>query len=148
MQTFLPVPDFGASAKILDNKRLISQRKEAYQILLALSHKRDGWRRHPATIMWHGHMHALSEYGLVMCEEVYARGFEDTVYKKIRGMQWGLRKSGMPYWLGDEAFHSAHRASLLAKLPTYYSKFGWTETPAINYVWPADPALVGLSCVR
>ena len=147
MQTFLPVPDFGASAKILDNKRLMSQRKEAYQILLALSLKRVGWRRHPATVMWHGHMYALSEYGLVMCEEVRARGFEDSVFQKIRGMQYAFQKSGLPYWFGDEAFHSAHRASLLSKLPTHYAKFGWSESPEINYVWPSDPTLVGKSCV-
>ncbi len=147
MQTFLPVPDFAESAKILDLNRLMAQRKEAYQILLALSRQRDGWRRHTATRMWRGHEYALSDYGLVMCEEMLARGREDSVYGKLRGMQYLFRKTGLPYWFGDEAFHAAHRASLLAKSPEYYGQFGWTEAPGIRYVWPADPIETGRVCV-
>lgn len=143
MQTFMPLPDFAATAAILDNKRLMAQRKEAYQMLLALSGRRTGWRMHPATRMWRGHEYALSDYGLVMCEEARRRGFEDTVYGKIRGMLYAFRKTGVPYWFGDEAFHSAHRAALLAKHPEHYGQFGWVEEPAINYVWPADPVTSG-----
>lgn len=48
-----------------------------------------------------------------------------------------------PKWFGREDFHSAHRAILLAKDPTYYVQFGWKEKPAVKnlrgqypYVWP------------
>lgn len=48
-----------------------------------------------------------------------------------------------PKWFGRDDFHSAHRAILLAKDPTYYVKFGWKEKPAVKnlrdqypYVWP------------
>jgi hypothetical protein len=42
----------------------------------------------------------------------------------------------MPPWLGDNKFHSAHRSALLFKDFAYYSKFGWDESPELNYVWP------------
>ncbi len=31
---------------------------------------------------------------------------------------------------------SNHRAALLYKDPEYYSQFGWTEEPALEYHWP------------
>ena len=41
----------------------------------------------------------------------------------------------MPHWIGNEAFHSSHRANLLRKDYEYYSKFGWTENSEDPYVW-------------
>jgi hypothetical protein len=42
----------------------------------------------------------------------------------------------MPPWLGDEAFHAAHRSNLLRKAPEYYRSF-WPEEPDdLEYVWP------------
>lgn len=50
MQTFLPVPDFLETAKILDNKRLNKQIVEAYQIFSG----RVPTKNHPACLMWEG----------------------------------------------------------------------------------------------
>lgn len=49
MQTFLPYPDFRATAKVLDRQRLGKQRVETKQILLALERPGTptGWGRHP-----------------------------------------------------------------------------------------------------
>ena len=44
----------------------------------------------------------------------------------------------LPYWLGNEEFHSSHRANLLRKDSEYYSKHGWTEDPNDPYVWIDD----------
>ena len=40
-----------------------------------------------------------------------------------------------PPWLGNEAFHSSHRANLLRKDYQYYSQFEWSENPENPYVW-------------
>ena len=40
-----------------------------------------------------------------------------------------------PHWLGNEKFHSSHRANLLRKDYEYYSQFGWDENPESPYVW-------------
>ena len=44
MQTFLPYPDFIASARVLDSKRLGKQRVEALQVLRGLIRPGYGWR--------------------------------------------------------------------------------------------------------
>jgi len=40
-----------------------------------------------------------------------------------------------PHWLGNEKFHSSHRANLIRKDLEYYTKQGWTENPDNPYVW-------------
>ena len=41
----------------------------------------------------------------------------------------------MPHWLGDEAFHSSHRANLLRKDYKFYSQYEWEEDSSNPYVW-------------
>lgn len=112
MQTWLPYPDYTASAKVLDNKRLGKQRVETLQIFQALSCRRlqatttvtgprggtkrfdlpesdwviqntsVGWVNHPATKMWAGAFVALLDYQTAMCNEWTERGHEDTCLRK------------------------------------------------------------------
>ena len=134
MQTFLPVPDFLESARILDDVRLGKQRVEAYQIIRTLDGVTKGWRNHPAVRMWRGHEAVLIRYGLVICAEWEARGYADTVREKL-GVHH--RPDGaQPPWLGDPTFHASHRSNLLRKDPAWYGRFGWTEPPDLPYVWP------------
>lgn len=42
----------------------------------------------------------------------------------------------MPAWFGLEQFHSSHRSRLLAKDLEFYSKYGWTDDPNVDYIWP------------
>ena len=91
MQTFLIHPEkFHNSAKLLDNSRLGKQRVEAYQILTTNQKhltansdpwelKRIGWRNHPAVVMWRSYEGLLCLYGIAMCKEWKARGFEDNL---------------------------------------------------------------------
>jgi hypothetical protein len=51
MQTFLPYPDFTASARALDNKRLNEQIIEAAQIARVIMGQSDGWANHPCVDM-------------------------------------------------------------------------------------------------
>ncbi|WP_242424468.1 MSMEG_6728 family protein, partial [Frankia sp. EI5c] len=78
MQTFLPYPDFAATAAVLDERRLGKQRVEALQILRALTYAGYGWQHHPAVRMWAGHPRAVAAYGLVICAAWTAGGRADT----------------------------------------------------------------------
>lgn len=135
MQTFLPYPSFIESTKCLDRRRLGNQRREVLTILTALTNPGAGWQNHPAVKMWKGYGQALVVYGLQVCAEWINRGYNDNSMDKI--MSYCNHQGAIdPPWLGDESFHSSHRAALLAKDPEWYGQFGWTERPEINYVWP------------
>ena len=122
---------------MLDDKRLGKQRVEALQLLNVLTDPtKKGWRNHPATNMWRGYEHALCEYALACCAEWKSRGFKDTVADQINARIGGLPNSGRPHWIGDPAFHAAHRSSLLKKDPEFYGRYQWSEGPDIPYVWP------------
>ncbi len=150
MQTFLPYPDFNKSAACLDRQRLGKQRVECLQILNSLT-TGSRWANHPAVQMWKGCEHDLIDYGLAICEEWVRRGYRDTCAGKIAKFEEIYRQNrsfkGLPWWIGDDEFHASHRAALLFKFPDWYSKFGWTEEPAVPnekgslpYFWPTRAA--------
>ena len=114
MQTFLPYPDFVASVKALDYRRLGKQRVEAMQLvnstnkLAADPSAKVGWANHPARTMWRGYLPDLPD------------------------------DIQMPDWIGDDRVHASHRSNLLRKDPSYYSVHGWTEPDNIEYFWPVE----------
>ena len=147
MQTFLAFPLFEKAAKILDRQRLGKQRVECLQILQCLTEERVGWKNHPCVKMWAGHEKSLAVYGLYICNEWIKRGYKDTCFGKIQKFIPNyvfrefnfieyFKKIESPSWLGDNKFHSTHRAALLYKNFDYYKQFGWTEKPELNYIWP------------
>lgn len=137
MQTFLPVESFEESFKILDYKRLGKQRVETWQIWLTLSTGRKAWSNHPATKMWRNHEDWLLIYGIQSCVEWKSRGYKDSLLVRFLDAYDSLANfSKLPRWLGDEKFHSSHRANLLRKDYNYYSKFGWHESAELPYYWP------------
>ena len=112
MQTFLPYKSFKKSFKTLDYRRLGKQRVEAYQVLNILLDRTDnpngGWRNHPITKMWKGYENALKHYLNLCIEEWMERGYNNTMnFEPIEG------DIVYPHWLGNESFHSSHRANLL-----------------------------------
>lgn len=139
MQTFLPYPDFKKSAECLDRARLGKQRVEAYQILCSLLKTEYGWKNHPAVKMWLHKEKALFQYAFSIVDEWQNRGYADSMYNKLIDLATILDEDSdisLPSWLGDERFHSSHRAALLAKDYKHYSSFGWKEEPKLNYFWP------------
>lgn len=136
MQTFLPYPDFGQSAKVLDMRRLGKQRVEVLQIVGTLCEDRKGWRNHPAVRMWRGYEPALALYGDAVCLEWTSRGYRDTCRDKIRVFIPEQATGEMPPWLGDPALHASHRSNLLRKDVEWYGKFNWEEDGSRPYVWP------------
>jgi hypothetical protein len=141
VQTFLPHPDFRASARALDRQRLGKQRLEALHLLRILKglESRPGWRNHPALRMWRGHENALALYGIAVCREWRRRGYRDTRLPLFQALVDRRRTFRPPPWLGDPAVHASHRSNLLRKDPAHYGRLGWTEPPDLPYVWPGSP---------
>lgn len=136
MQTFLPYPDFARSAQCLDRQRLGKQRVEVLQLLKALLVPGSGWANHPAAKMWKGFEMLLCIYGTEICQEWVNRGYKDGCRKLICDYSDRIDFTGSPKWLGDPAFHAAHRSNLLRKDPVHYGQFGWSEPNDLPYVWP------------
>ena len=149
MQTFLPHPDFLSSARTLDTKRLGKQRVECIQVVRGLTVEGYGWRRHPAVLMWRGHLEALGRYSLTCCEVWTAEGRADTCaatlvadlraagVDRIRTQDELAAAGDLPGWLGDPAFHRSHQSALLRKDPEHYGPLFPGVPPDLEYVWPA-----------
>jgi hypothetical protein len=148
MQTFLPSPDFAASAAALDPRRLGKQRVEVLQILRVLTQGGSAWRNHPAVLMWKGYEEALVAYGVAVCRAWRALGFDDTVETKIRadlaltgigtvrGQAELAADGALPPWLGDPGLHRSHQSSLVRKDPEQYGA-RFPDVPSdLEYVWP------------
>ena len=150
MQTFLPHPDFKASAKALDWRRLGKQRVEALQVLQTLAasstQERRGWRNHPTVKMWRGYENALAEYGIACCDEWLRREYADTTREKILALQAkcfkpvGLGFVIQPPWLGDDHLHSSHRATLLWKADVDFTAVVMTRRDWANSKQGQDAA--------
>lgn len=152
MQTFLPYPDFEASARALDDRRLGKQRVEALQVVRGLTVPGYGWRHHPAVKMWRGHLEALGRYALTCCAVWTERGYADTCAATlgadlagagvpvVRSQAELARAGALPWWLGDEEFHRAHRSALVRKDPEHYRPRFPDVPDDLPYVWPAPRA--------
>ena len=134
MQTFLPYSSFEKSASVLDYRRLGKQRVEGMQIINAIQNPdAKGWKNHPITIMWTPYVETLKLYTNTIITEWISRGYNNNM--KLYDVKLNLDMVDIPHWLGNEAFHSSHRANLLRKDYTYYSQFNWKENPESPYVW-------------
>ena len=124
MQTFLPYESFEKSAQTLDWRRLGKQRVEGMQIINAITGKKrkdgkpyKGWINHPCSVMWKDYVPALKHYTNVIIQEWINRGYNNNMEFYDTG------KIIMPDWIGNEKFHSSHRANLLRKDFDYYSQY-------------------------
>ena len=150
MQTFLPYPDFEATARVLDTRRLGKQRVEVIQIVRALTRPAYAWKSHPAVLMWSGYEEALGTYGLVMSRVWVEAGFGDTCAATIAAdlaavgvetlrPQDELAAAGeLPPWLGDEKLHESHRSALLRKDADFYGPLFGVVPADLPYHWPAS----------
>lgn len=152
MQTFLPAEDFQEAVRLLDPKRLGKQRVESLQVMGSLTGLRwskereqveeaagKGWSNHPVVRMWRGHERALLEYQRATCAHWTSLGFQDTCLEKTEALFAASslsRELVLPPWL-TPAFCASHRAALLWKDGGFYSRWGWTEEPAYDYLWPS-----------
>lgn len=138
MQTFLPFPNFSASAAMLDDRRLNKQIVEGYQILTG----RLPNRNHPACLMWQGYEQNLALYLMACCKEYTRR----TGKQHSCGAGMTVPKSAtLPPWLCNRLFHLSHRVNLLRKEPDYYARLfdhiPCDDLPSYpqGYYWPVEP---------
>jgi hypothetical protein len=138
MQTFLAYSDFDLAARCLDPSRLGNQAYRECKVLIT-----GGWKHHPASKMWRGFESALARYALACFRELTRRGRNYPHH--IAFFETFIRDALVPPWLGDERLHSSHRSALLMKNPTWYSQFGWSESPMVvgvdgkhPYYWPVS----------
>lgn len=162
VNTFLPYPDFHRSCLALDTPRLGKQRSEIKIILAALTGvrfkqaagehgielpERRGYMNHSATRMWRGHELSLASLGVVNCQtwmdrlghDFHAGKGADTLADMFSWAKWLIDNGSedvKPEWFGRRDVHASHRSVLLFKDPVYYGRFGWTEEPKYEYVWP------------
>ncbi len=145
MQTFLPLPSFQDSMRVLDDKRLGNQVYREGVTLL-----RGGWPNHPASKMWRGYKDALALYLWEGCEELARRGkdYTDRPWHQdiLDEMNPDINSLVLPPWLGDDKLHSSHRANLLRKDPIWYGQYGWDEEPSEGYYWPVTVDAVEIAC--
>lgn len=147
MQTFLPYSNFSDTADILDNKRLGKQRVEGYQILRTLRGESNGWKNHPAVVMWRGYETALLRYTRIICFEWLNRGYRDTILDKLDAIPLDHDKSMPPWWASIGRLSATHRANLYLKDPEHYPA-SWERDifeldslvccfPKCKYYWPS-----------
>lgn len=123
--------------------------KEEFESLPKYYRRKTPWYNHPAVRMWKGWECTLTEYAIIICTHWQRRGYKDTCEDKIKALHYGgdnarhnvaERQQGhneyYTPWLGNPAFHAAHRSNLLRKDPTHYFQFGWTEPHNLPYIWP------------
>lgn len=137
VNTFLPRPDFSLSAKDLDNKRLGKQRVEAFQILKANLGLTQGWRNHPAAVMWRGYEGTLCNYTLAICDEWIGRGYKDSIRIQVTKIMEDLPEETfeVPWWLGSHELHESHQSNLRRKDPIYYT---YEVADDLSYKWPRE----------
>lgn len=135
VNTFLPYPDYEKSAKALDVKRLGKQRVEAMQILRANLGLTNGWKNHPAAVMWKGHEGQLLLYTVAICMRWRALGYKDTVLDKVMSLFYDIPREAFkkPWWLGHRKFHKSHQSNLRRKDANHY-KFNVPDD--LPYLWP------------
>jgi hypothetical protein len=142
-------------AKDLDNKRILKQRVEAFQLIKSIE-EGSGWSNHPCSKMWANHVEALKVYYNIMVRECISRGFENNMplydineneFSVIRTYFDGVRTyleptqgKTFPWFFGWQPFIYSHRCALIRKKPDYYGPKFWDSEceKYINYgyIWP------------
>ena len=147
MITFMPFCSFVESLQCLDNKRIVSQVKEAWQMWCCLMNKSNQrWRFHPAVKMWKGYEVALQLYAILALEEAERRITKSGRNYYMPVMRQYMTENGFyeldlsnivfPHWFGDDDFHNSHKAMLYRKNPIYYKQFEEVAELYEKYYWP------------
>lgn len=146
MITFLPYNDFVLSLRCLDNKRIVKQVIEAYQMwccLMNISHHR--WRNTVMVKIWEGYEKALQLYTILALKEAESRitkkgrnYYMPTMRKHLKNYNFYDLDNVIEYpeWFGDVRFHDSHKAMLYHKNPIYYIDFEQEGKKYSKYYWP------------
>ena len=134
MITFLPYADFNAVARVLDDKRLGQQRREALWVLNHVLRQTNV--KAVAVRFWNGYQCLLTSYILSMCHEWQDRGNTDNIESIVYELGVEPSLNQKPLWLGDAEFHRSHQSNLKRKNPVHYHMFDVPNN--LPYIWPED----------
>jgi hypothetical protein len=132
MQAFFPYPSISESAKVLDNRRLVSQTWEARMMLNAISGTSSAWANHCVTRFWRRSPSTLLSLWAACSTEAATRGLKGfAVYDNHSDIP-----DVLPSWTLDELpdFCTRYKQHLFAKKPDHYHPF-FGDTPAISGYW-------------
>jgi hypothetical protein len=132
MQVFTPFPSLKESVCCLDPSRLGNQ---IYREALTLI--RGGWKRHPVSLIWTNHKHALAQYCIYGLDELKRRGRDyPKWYEVFNNYLKEFPDTGLPKIFGYEPFHKSHASNLIRKKPDYYQPiFGVDISDNLPYLW-------------
>jgi len=138
MQTFLPYPNFDASAAVLDDRRLGKQRVEAKQILLTLEKGPMicGGCRVPRTFIVNSRCECHEAPYFGVHKFIKTPWYNHPAVKMWRGAEFGLAEYGAACcveWLG-RGFNDTLREFFLARM-THYGK---DDTSLAEPTWLGD----------
>jgi hypothetical protein len=138
VNTFIVSDDYESTAKILDYKRLGKQRVEAMQLINVLENSElTGWKNHPATKQWRGHVNELKKYTNEMIKEWIRRGYKNTM--KLYDVDESTCK---PWFITWKPMQYSHMASLIRKNKEYYKPYFYKKYPIVyefyTYLWVGD----------
>jgi len=164
MKTFIPyrcksnpIKGLLKSLKCLDNKRLGKQRVETYQIwsILSGNNTRQGWKNHPAVLMWKGYEDALVLYLILSCK-IWAtrktklgKPFSNLTmdqHIKTFNLNKVLIKNEIkfPKWWFSKELHNRDKAMLYHKNTEYYYKFKKYGDKYNEYLWPSKDSKLSI----
>lgn len=84
----------------LDDRRLGQQRIAYKRMIRTLLGYSNGWKRHPALLLWEGSEYDLYEYAVGVCREWRRRGYRDTVLPWLDNVEQACKAvdPGPPPW--------------------------------------------------
>lgn len=115
MNTFVPYENFRKSAQCLDSRRLRKQQVECKLILDTIFGKIDGWKHHPAVLMWVSNENALIEYAAEIATECAERDYSVNSYMASQEYYDHAKELTNPWWVGTFDVHYAYQSKLLFK---------------------------------
>ena len=127
MHVYIPLSDYVKSARVLSNKHLRSNLKDAHQII------HGKMPNMPCSVMWMGSTRSLKIYFNTLLSELKKRGGKHMFASfNVCGI------AQVPLWIGDAKVHVSHIVNLLRQDFPHYG--GYFSIPQLDYpsghYWP------------
>ena len=132
MQLYLPYPDFEKSVQCLTTNHLNRVRTNC-QLMAKAFLEPSRWCYHPSFKAWKPYYKAFQYYHDCVVKEWIGRGFNTKAV--LFGAPKPERKD-MPWFIGNDRYHSSMRSNLIRLNFTYKERCEWVEDGKQPYLWP------------